>query len=409
MFYVSSNKKLKRILMEKLFFIVFIPTILSFVLISIIIFLHTYYGKDTIGIYWVIAILILNLIIAFVTTLLFIIKVNSLLTPPLSSLLQITRNIGAGNYHFDFPEFELTEFYHVAESFSIMAGQIKTRESELHEYREVLEDMVAKRTEELSATVETLKHTQTRLVESEKMASLGMLVTGISHELNTPLGIIITGLSYLGEEIELLKDDFNAGKISANKLDTYICGSKETLDLIFGNSRKLSKLLNDFKMVANDQVVEDMREFEVTDYIQLVISNIKRKYKRSNIDIDFQYDDEIVVNTDPGALYKVFYNLISNSYEHGFPHEKPGKIIIQLNKVHGNVEIRFSDNGLGMDEESISKIFDPFFTTNRGGGSTGLGMFIAYNQLTQTLNGSISSFTKANKGVEFKLSFPIDG
>ncbi len=365
-----------------------------------------YYNRSYIFTWWVLASLILIIILGIVVSGLFISNIDKHLKGTLNSLLNISRDIGLGNYKFQLPNIELTEFYHIAESFCIMAEQVRSREDELHQYKGVLEERVSDRTRELSETVETLKHTQNILVESEKMVSLGLLVSGISHEINTPLGIIITGVSYNQELLKQLQEDFNNKKISTTGLLNYIESSQNTGELVLSNSVKVSNLIKNFKMVAKDQESDDIREFEVADYLQLIITNIEQKFSNKKIDVDLVYDEEVILHTYPGALFKVISNLIKNSFEFGYGEDINGVIKIYLSQTDNNINIVYTDDGCGMDEEVLTKIFEPFFTTNRTEGSIGLGMFIAYNQITQTLKGSIISECIPNSGTKFTLSFP---
>lgn len=367
-----------------------------------------YYYDSYILTWWILVFLVFIILFSIAVFGLFITNIDKTLKGTLSSLLNISREIGLGNYSFKLPDIELAEFYHIAESFSIMAEQVRSRENELHQYKGVLEERVNDRTKELSEMVETLKHTQDKLVESEKMASLGLLVSGISHEINTPLGIIVTGVSYQQELLSQLQNDFNNKKISTTGLLNYIDVSKATEALVLNNSVKVTNLIKNFKMVAGDQESDDIREFEAADYIQLIINNIEQQFPKKKININLIYDEEFILHTFPGALFKVVSNLIKNSLEFGFDGDNNGVIDIFLSQIDNNANIVYSDNGCGMDKEVLSRIFEPFFTTNRVEGSVGLGMFIVYNQITQTLKGSITSECIPNSGTKFSLSFPIN-
>lgn len=307
--------------------------------------------------WWMFALFLINLLLFIVVSRLFVSNIESSLRSTFDSLLGITREIGVGNYNFSLPVIEFTEFYHIAESFSIMADQIRSRERELHDYRGVLEERVLDRTKELSITVESLKDTQKQLIEAEKMASLGLLVSGISHEVNTPLGIIVTGASYLKEILEHQQMEFENKTTTTAGLRGCIEGAIESCDLVLGNSLKLSNLVKNFKMVARDQESDAVREFDAVEYVELIITNITQQYNGRPIDVKLICDRTFSLYTYPGALFKVISNLIINSYEFGFLEGEEGLIEIHLSQLEGNAEIIYGDNGRGMSRETMDKIF----------------------------------------------------
>lgn len=355
---------------------------------------------------------IVGFFLVFMITLLvsitiFISNINETIKSPLGMLLDVTREIGGGNYTFNLPSIELTEFYHIAESFSIMAEQVKSREKELHNYRAELERMVDERTIELQDTVIRLEETQEKLVESERMASLGLLVSGISHEINTPLGIVLTGMSYMEQELKRLQEAVESKTLTASGLHAFIQSSMENVTLSSRNSQKVSSLIKNFKMVAKDQESDDIRNFLIGEYIELIIANISGQYSYRGVDIEFNYSEDFYVTIYPGALYKVMHNLLLNSFQYGYNESDKGIISITMVLSGDEVQIIYKDDGAGMTREVLEKVFEPFYTTNRVAGNTGLGMFIVYNQVTQTLKGNITSLSRELNGTEYHLSFPV--
>jgi len=351
-------------------------------------------------------IFVLFILLVFVGTMVFIGNIESTLKKTVDSLLSISKDISIGNYKFQLPEIELSDFYHVAESFSIMADLIETRENDILKYRGILEEKVLDRTKKLTETVNSLKDMQEKLVESEKMASLGFLVTGISHEVNTPLGVIVTGITFMQDEINELEQAFIENSVTRRYLTEFINRLKDTVELVTSNSIKVKNLINNFKMVARDQESDDIRDFDMIDYIELIITNVKQKYLKKSITVNLNYVKEITLHTYPGALYKVLYNLLINSYIYAFPESNSGTINISISDLGDVVEIIYSDNGVGMNQDVIYKVFEPFYTTDRSEGKTGLGMFIVYNQITLTLKGSIKSMCIPGEGATFVLRIP---
>lgn len=358
---------------------------------------------------WLIIIFFLiGLLTLILCVFVFITKTNETIKAPITLLSEVTREIGLGNYTYNLPPIELTEFYHIAESFSIMAEQVNNREKELHGYRVELEKMVDERTMELQETVERLEDAQEQLVESERMASLGLLVSGISHEINTPLGIVLTGMSYMEDELKRLQTQVDSKSLTAKSLSKFITDSMENISLTNRNSIKVSNLIKNFKMVARDQESDDIRNFLIGEYIELIITNITGQYSYKGVDIKLNLSEDFYVTIYPGALYKVMYNLLLNSFQYGFHEGDSGTISITVVRSGDEVQVIYKDSGVGMSREVLEKVFEPFYTTNRVAGNTGLGMFIVYNQITQTLKGNIISLCRENDGTEYHLSFPID-
>jgi signal transduction histidine kinase len=262
---------------------------------------------------------------------------------------------------------------------------------------------------ELANALEELKRTQQQLVESKKMASLGNLVTGVAHEINTPVGIGITAISSLMGKTEAFVDCYNEDQISIDDLEEYLQRSYEISELILSNLQRTADLIQSFKQVSVDQSTEQKRRFNLKDYLKNVIATLAPKLKRQNISFDIQCDDALHVESYPGDFAQIFTNLILNSLTHGFVDKSSGEIRIRVQQIPKNshLNIKYEDNGKGIPEAILPKIYDPFFTTNPQDG-TGLGMHIVYNLITQKLNGEINCQSQAGNGVLFEIKLPVD-
>lgn len=278
------------------------------------------------------------------------------------------------------------EIGHLAESFNNMASTLQL-------YSETMEAIVEERTKEL--------------VQSEKMASLGGLVAGIAHEINTPVGIAVTASSHLlkktGDFTELYKNNL----MKRSDLDGYIEVADESTQLILNNLEKASSLIQSFKQVAVDQSSEEKRTFRIKEYIEDVLVSLKPKLKRHNHNITIESDDNIEIDSFPGAFSQIVTNLVINSLIHAFDDGQNGNIKFAIKKDKYNLTIVYSDDGKGIPKENVKKIFEPFFTTKRNQGGSGLGMHIIYNIVTQKLSGKIDCETGVNKGVVFTITIPL--
>ncbi|MEO1431194.1 MAG: HAMP domain-containing sensor histidine kinase, partial [Cyanobacteria bacterium J06633_8] len=259
---------------------------------------------------------------------------------------------------------------------------------------------------ELSDTLEELKTTQNKLVESEKMAALGSLVAGVAHEINTPVGTSITVASNLAAKTEDFADNIAKGQLKRSVLNNYIEIAQKSTDLLVQNLNQAGDLVNSFKQVAVDQTNLELRHFRVKEYIEGVLLNLAPQLKQSPHKLIVSGDEDITINSYAGSFAQVITNLVINSLIHAYPEEKPGKLNFEITSEAENIKIIYSDDGCGIPEENLTKIFEPFFTTKRNQGGTGLGLHIVYNLITHKLQGSIDIDSIVGKGTTFILTIP---
>ncbi|KPA17169.1 membrane protein containing ATP-binding region, ATPase-like domain protein [Candidatus Magnetomorum sp. HK-1] len=263
------------------------------------------------------------------------------------------------------------------------------------------------KTKELESSLYLIQETQNQLVESEKMASLGELVAGVAHEINTPIGIAVTESSFMEYKTSELMKKYKNGIMKRSDLEKYLKNVSEASTGILRNLNRAANLIQNFKQVAVDQSNEQKRLINVNNYLNEILVSMRPKYKRTEHKITVNCPDDIEVTTYPGAFYQVISNLIMNSLIHGFENIDKGEMIFNISIQETNVLIDFSDNGKGIAKELISKIFDPFFTTKRGKGGTGLGLHIVYNLVVQNLGGTISCSSIPDEGCQFLIQIPI--
>ncbi|HXA48395.1 MAG TPA: ATP-binding protein, partial [Burkholderiaceae bacterium] len=266
---------------------------------------------------------------------------------------------------------------------------------------------LSQKNHELSDTLNSLKQTQKQLVESEKLASLGQLVAGVAHEINTPVGVAVTGASTLAEETAKLEGLYQSGEMKRSDLDHYVRTASTISRLLLSNMERAATLTQSFKEVAIDQTSQERRAFPLREYIQEVLLNLSPLLRKTEHQIDISCDENLVVDTYPGALSQILTNLVMNALLHAFDDGQHGKLSITVIEPDADtIELRFSDNGKGIPPENLSKIFDPFFTTKRGHGGSGLGLSIIHNLASGTLLGKISVTSELHIGTTFILSFP---
>ena len=284
----------------------------------------------------------------------------------------------------------------------------------LEEQNKTLEDKVAERTQELnvqnealSETLKELEQAQNQLVEAEKMASLGSLVAGISHEVNTPLGVSVTAASHLNEQTQLFNIKFEKGELTKSGFTSYLSGASEATEIILTNLDRAATLIQSFKQIAVDQSSDVEANFNVKQHLDSLLVSLRPTYKTLPINIELVGDDKIETTSFPGLLTQVVTNLIVNSIKHGLSDCEQGEIKVTLKLERQQIFILVEDNGRGIPDDIKTKVFDPFFTTSRGTGGSGLGLNIVYNLVKQKLNGDIELEDNEPKGARFIISFPL--
>ncbi|CAN5399922.1 AAA family ATPase [soil metagenome] len=270
-----------------------------------------------------------------------------------------------------------------------------------------LEAKVELRTLELKRKNTELQETQKQLVESEKMASLGQLVAGVAHEINTPIGVSYTAATHFSKQTDLLMKTFQTGQVKKADMTEYLSLATETNDHLITNLSRASKLIQSFKQVAVDQSFDTVREFELAEYLNEVVVSLAPAVRKSGHTTTVTCPSGIVMRGFPGPLSQIITNLIMNALTHAFEGISRGTIEIAAVRNGANVELSCKDNGVGIPAEILPRVFDPFFTTRRSTGGSGLGLHIAYNLVTQKLHGRIGCDSKVGEGTNFWLILPV--
>jgi len=259
---------------------------------------------------------------------------------------------------------------------------------------------------DLKNTILELSKAQDRLLEAEKMSSLGQLSAEVSHEINTPIGISITSTSYLADIITKLEQDISAQKLSKRTIDSFIGNAQHSIELLSNNLQRAAELIASFKQVAVDQTNDKVRLINVAKYLDEIIQSIHPKLKKTNHSVRISCDPHIEIFTHPGAIAQIIINLIINSIIHGFHNTNRGEINIDVAVEQQRLVISYRDNGAGINEEELEKLFDPFYTTQPDKGGTGLGTHIIKNLVVDTLNGSIDAHSELGEGLSYRMTFP---
>jgi predicted ATPase/signal transduction histidine kinase len=270
-----------------------------------------------------------------------------------------------------------------------------------------LDTKVKERTTQLNAKVEELTQTRQELVQSEKMASLGRLVAGFAHELNTPLGVAIGSASMLQEETKKINGLMEQEEVDVDELLSALDSIDKGSNLTLSNLERAANLVTSFKRTAVDQTSDEPRTFQVQQLLQDIITTLHSRFKKTAIDILIDCPKNLNVKSLPGSLEQILTNLLMNSLIHGFDEgQNAGSIKIKAQLDGDHLHLEYSDTGKGIAPENLEKIFEPFFTTHRAHGGSGLGMYICYNLVTTQLQGTITCESVLGEGVVFKIDYP---
>ncbi len=249
--------------------------------------------------------------------------------------------------------------------------------------------------------------TQTKLVESEKMAALGGLVAGVAHEINTPIGISVTAASLLAERATTFFETYKSGNMKRSDLERFLDTAMQSSSMVLANINRAAELIQSFKQVAVDQSSESQRLFNLREYLHEILISLRASLKKTKHTVKIQGDDHLILNSYPGALSQIVTNLVINSLVHAYSEGDAGQIVFSFQQDGQEIIFEYADNGKGIPSENLSKIFDPFFTTKRGQGGSGLGLHIVYNLVTQKLKGTIECESLVNLGTKFIIKLPI--
>lgn len=343
-------------------------------------------------------------------------------TDPIDTLLTVVQKVAKEkNYQVRAPIAPIKEYNMLSRAFNTMLDRIEQQISKLQqaeqENRQLtlsLEQKIEQRTEalktsnqELLNTLSTLHQYQNQIVETEKMASLGQMVAGVAHEVNTPIGLGVTASTLLQDKLADIQKAFDDKKLTSSQLAKFLSESKENLGIIYRNMERAASLISSFKRVAVDQSNENRRQFNMLQLINEVLLSLRPNLKKTQHQVQVNCPPELELDSKPGPINQILINLIMNSLIHAFEHIEQGEITIDVNVSNNHCQLVYRDNGAGVPETIKKRIFDPFVTTKRGEGGSGLGLHLVYNLVTQALNGKIVLDSTLGQGVRFQIDFPV--
>ena len=325
---------------------------------------------------------------------------------PLAQVTTAIDKLRKGERDFELTSYnrndELTDILSNLQQFQLELGELDgLRDRE----QKIQEELLIER-DNATQSFKQLKDTQSKLIETEKMASLGTLVAGVAHEVNTPLGVGVTMSSTLAGNMKTFISEVKTGVLNRTKLERFEDESLKSFELLENSLQHAAQLIHSFKQVAVDQTSSKRREFNLLETLNEITQTLHHKIKRTNIKYSIDGPDDILLDSFPGPLGQVITNLFNNAILHGFDDKEEGEIVIRFNRLGNEVRLLFSDNGVGVSEENIGKLFDPFYTTKLGKGGSGLGLAIVQKIIHQH-GGEIIATNSPIMGARFQLKIPI--
>ena len=276
------------------------------------------------------------------------------------------------------------------------------------EERKRAHEALEREKDEQKVLIGKLEQAMNQLVQTEKLASLGSLVAGVAHELNTPLGNSLTVASALSGVVVDFSRQIEAGALRKQALLDFVEQCRNAATMLERNTQRAADLIGNFKQVAVDQTSMRRRRFDLRQALDEVLSALQPKLKHTRHHLEVAVPPGIILESYPGPIEQIVSNLLGNSLLHGFEGVASGAVRIEAKVVAGErVALSYADDGVGMSESVARRVFDPFFTTKLGSGGSGLGLYIVYNLTTAVLGGTIKLSSAPGKGVLFELLLPL--
>ena len=269
---------------------------------------------------------------------------------------------------------------------------------------------------ESEASLDRLKHLQAELVQAEKLASLGLLVAGVAHELNTPLGSAKVTASTMTRRLDDALRSADTGTLTAQQIRAVLDNQRAGLDIVDHSLGRAGQVIRLFKQLAVDRGTVERRVFALDDVLSDVQRLLAARQLAPAVALHIDPAPGLVLDSYPGPLGQVVENLVGNAQLHAFdlnfqppPRPVPAEIRVssQFDLDSGLLHIVVIDNGRGIDADVLPRIFDPFFTTRRGRGGTGIGLHLCHHFCTQVLGGRVTVSTSLGQGSQFTVQIPL--
>ncbi len=331
------------------------------------------------------------------------------------ALVEAAGDESRGQHVARWPQGPIRELNQLSSQLGDMARQIHAQKADLVQLNQGLEQRVAERTQDLAhanAALQTSMHAlqsaRDDLVRQERLASLGGLVAGVAHELNTPLGNSVLAISTLQGDLRQFRGSLAQG-LRKSALDALLDGVDQATDIAGRNLHRAADLVTSFKQVAVDQASGHRRRFDLRAVVGELLLTLKPTLARTPYRLTLEVPAGITLDSYPGSLGQIITNLVNNAVLHGFDGRDHGTITLRAEQQAGDADLvllRVHDDGRGIPAALRSRVFDPFVTTRMGRGGSGLGLNIAHSIAANVLGGALSVTSEEGVGTTFLLQMP---
>lgn len=282
----------------------------------------------------------------------------------------------------------------------------KLREQQ-NRYKDDFSRQEKEHSKELEQSMMLLDRAQELMVEQEKMAALGGLVSGLAHELNTPIGVSLTAATMVKNELQQLHQLINGEDPTLEEINTILADTQQSSELAANNIIKASQLVQKFKTVAVAQPLDKQQDLNLLQMVEDLFDSTRLMFKPKEAQIDLNIAPNLEIVCNHSLLTQIVGNLLTNAFNHGFTQDKGNRLFVSAEIENEQLKLIVEDNGPGIRSDVAEHMFEPFYTTNRSKGATGLGLAAAYNATTQ-LQGTIWFNHHTNLGgAGFVVQFPV--
>jgi DNA-binding response OmpR family regulator len=247
---------------------------------------------------------------------------------------------------------------------------------------------------------------QSQIIQAEKLASLAELMGEFSHELETPIGIILTAQSHLEDKLRKFQSLMNENRLTKSKLTAFVDAVEDANQLTMSNINRAIERTTSFKRLSVDQCSEERRHFALLGYLHHIELALRSKFLNTDHIIVINCDEHLSIDSFPGALSQVIINLINNSLFHGFEEKMAGHIDITVTEREDVISLVYSDDGKGMSAEMLPKVFSQYYTSKPQDGGSGLGLYLVKTIIEKKLHGSLTFTSEEGQGVRFQIDLP---
>jgi signal transduction histidine kinase len=260
--------------------------------------------------------------------------------------------------------------------------------------------------EEVRRSLDRLRDAQDELVRKERLATVGLLVSGVAHEVNTPLGIAVTATSVLQEELTALTRKFDEASLTKADMRHFLDRAAKAEEMVRSNLERANLEITRFKRVAVDHATEERRRVDLGEYLRQTLNSLRPLTRKVPLSLSLDFEENVVSETYPGALAQIVTNFVTNSLTHSARDDGSTLHVSVSLRARGTEHVlSYRDDGRGMSEEVKARAFQPFFTTKRGSGGTGLGLYIVHTLVSDVLRGKLQLETEPDRGVQYTVTW----